>query len=128
MKRILTLCVESMSIDSRGCRFEVREWSGLVDQERAGRISVFLSTEGTYPFHQGGVSTWCDMLVKRLKHVDYTILSIITDPFVTQKFELPKGVRLIKIPLWGTEEPSEHLDVRFSSTYLAKKRTTSHVI
>ncbi|WP_147640347.1 DUF3492 domain-containing protein [Paenisporosarcina sp. HGH0030] len=22
-------------------------------------LTVFLTTEGTYPFHEGGVSTWC---------------------------------------------------------------------
>lgn len=91
-------------------------------------MSVLLTTEGTYPFHQGGVSTWCDMLVRRLGTVDFTVLSIITDPFITQKFTLPPSAKLVRIPLWGTDEPSEHLDVPFSSTYMAKQRTTFSVI
>ncbi|WP_274364181.1 GT4 family glycosyltransferase PelF [Paenibacillus thermotolerans] len=87
-------------------------------------IKVLLTTEGTYPFHQGGVSTWCDILVKELKSVDYVIYSILMDPFVTQKFALPDNTGLIKVPLWGTEEPSEHLSESFSKSFLAKRRTT----
>lgn len=87
-------------------------------------IKVLLTTEGTYPFHQGGVSTWCDILVKELKSVDYVIYAIMMDPFVTQKFTLPGTTMLIKMPLWGTEEPSEHLLESFSKSFLAKRRTT----
>lgn len=50
------------------------------------------------------------------------------DPYVTQKFTLPKNAQLVKIPLWGTEEPSEHLSVPFSRVILAKQRTTQRVI
>lgn len=93
-----------------------------------GNIKIMLSTEGTYPFHQGGVSTWCDILVNRLSKVEYTILSIIMNPFVTQKFKLPESVNLIKVPLWGTEEPSEHLAIPFSEVYIAKKNTIDTVV
>lgn len=92
------------------------------------KLTVLLSTEGTYPFHQGGVSTWCDILVKELNMVDYIVFSVLSDPFTTQKFKLPKSTSLIKVPLWGTEEPSEHLTTPFSLVYLKKKRTTSKVV
>jgi glycosyltransferase involved in cell wall biosynthesis len=92
------------------------------------KLKILLTTEGTYPFHQGGVSTWCDILVNNLKEVDYYIYSITMNPFVTQKFTLPENTGLIQLPLWGTEEPGEHLPIPFSSIYLAKKRTTSKVI
>ncbi|WP_203114839.1 GT4 family glycosyltransferase PelF [Alicyclobacillus sp. TC] len=92
------------------------------------KISVLLVTEGTYPFSQGGVSQWCDILMKRLTAVDYKVFSIVMDPFVTQKFDIGERNELIRVPLWGTEEPSEHLDTPFSSTYLAKQRTTDEVI
>ncbi|MCL6452425.1 MAG: GT4 family glycosyltransferase PelF [Alicyclobacillus sp.] len=99
--------------------------SGL---SNAGKLSVLLTTEGTYPFSHGGVSTWCDTLVRRLKDVDYTVFAITMDPFIAQKYELPRNAQLIRVPLWGTEEPSEHLDRMFSSTYLAKQRTTQAVV
>lgn len=92
------------------------------------RLRVLLTTEGTYPFHQGGVSTWCDILVRDMKSVDYTVYSILMDPFVTQKFQLPEGTDLIKVPLWGTEEPSEHLTEAFSKSFLAKQRTNRKAI
>jgi polysaccharide biosynthesis protein PelF len=91
-------------------------------------LKVLLTTEGTYPFHQGGVSTWCEILVNKLKDVDFIIYSVLMDPFVTQKFKLPENTKLQKIPLWGTEEPSEHLHTPFSQTYLAKKRTNAKAV
>ncbi|MDP9189209.1 MAG: DUF3492 domain-containing protein, partial [Actinomycetota bacterium] len=30
------------------------------------RTRILLTTEGTYPYAVGGVSSWCDLLVKRL--------------------------------------------------------------
>jgi len=86
------------------------------------KMKVLLTTEGTYPFHQGGVSTWCDLLVNKLQSVDYILFSVIMDPFVSQKFKLPERTSLIRMPLWGTDEPSEHFSTPFSKTILAKKR------
>ncbi|NPV52522.1 MAG: GT4 family glycosyltransferase PelF [Firmicutes bacterium] len=92
-------------------------------------IKVMLATEGTYPFHRGGVSTWCDILIKCLSSVDFVVYSILMNPFVRQKFELPPRCKLVKVPLWGTEEPSEHLtDIPFSQVYLAKRRTNEEVV
>lgn len=92
------------------------------------RLKVMMTTEGTYPFHQGGVSTWCNSLVHNLPEVDYVIYSIIMNPFVTNKFKLPPNASLIKVPLWGTEEPSEHLTTPFSHVYEAKRDTVDKVV
>lgn len=86
-------------------------------------MKVMLTTEGTYPYHQGGVSTWCDILINKLEPVEYVVYSVMMNPFVTQKFRLPKGSSLISVPLWGTEEPSEHLLTPFPQIYLMKKQT-----
>ena len=96
--------------------------------DRNNRLRVMMATEGTYPFHQGGVSTWCNVLVNKVPNVDYVVYSIIMNPYVTQKFTLPENTRLIKVPLWGTEDPSEHLTIPFSEIYLAKKRTDEQVV
>lgn len=92
------------------------------------KLRVMLTTEGTYPFHQGGVSTWSDTLVKQIGEIEYIVYSIIMNPFVTQKFTLPEDTFLIKLPLWGTEEPGEHLEDPFSKVYEAKNRTTDKII
>jgi polysaccharide biosynthesis protein PelF len=93
------------------------------------RLKVMMTTEGTYPHGRGGVSTWCDILVKRLDTVDYLVYSILMNPFVEQKFALPPNARLLKVPLWGTEDPSEHLvEIPFSQVYAAKRRTDLSVV
>lgn len=91
-------------------------------------LTVLLSTEGTYPFHEGGVSTWCDILIKKLNMVDFLLYSVVTNPFIIQKFKLLESSTLLKVPLWGTEEPSEHLPTPFSLIYLQKKQTTDQII
>jgi len=66
------------------------------------RVRVLLITEGTYPFHWGGVSTWCHLLLRELTEVDFTLMSIVTDPRKKPQFELPRSVsRFIPVPLWG---------------------------
>jgi polysaccharide biosynthesis protein PelF len=40
------------------------------------RPRVVLTTEGTYPFVLGGVSTWCDALMSGLSGVDFDVLAI----------------------------------------------------
>lgn len=97
----------------------------------ARRLSVLLTTEGTYPYHHGGVSTWCDSLIRGLApSVDFTLLPIMMNPYISVKFDLPANVvGLINVPLWGTEEPAEFiLEIPFSRVYVAKQRTTAFVI
>ncbi len=94
------------------------------------RPHVLLATEGTYPFHQGGVSTWCDALVHRLSDVDFTIFAIAMNPYVSVQFDLPSNVdRIVAVPLWGMQDPSEHRDeLAYSEIFLQKQRTTSHEV
>ena len=35
-------------------------------------LSVLMTTEGTYPYGAGGVSTWCDALLRNTPEVRYT--------------------------------------------------------
>lgn len=93
-----------------------------------GKLTVMMATEGTYPFTRGGVSTWCDSLISRLPDLDFVVYSVVTDPHVAMHFQLPPNARLVKVPLWGTEEPSEHLNSPFSKVYLSKLRTRNSII
>jgi glycosyltransferase involved in cell wall biosynthesis len=92
------------------------------------KIKVLLTTEGTYPYHQGGVSTWCDTLIKNCEHIDFTVFSVTMNPFVTMKFNLFRNTDLIQVPLWGTEEPSEHMGIQFSNVYINRKKTTDKIV
>jgi polysaccharide biosynthesis protein PelF len=72
------------------------------------RLSVLLTTEGTYPHHGGGVSTWCHALTQRLRDVDFTILSVAMHPYLRHLYELSPNVREhVTVPLWGTADPAE---------------------
>lgn len=75
---------------------------------RPESLTVCLVTEGSYPHTKGGVSTWCDMLVRGLPEVRFVLLSLVASPSAQPVFSLPGNVgKLITVPLWGTGEVLE---------------------
>lgn len=93
-------------------------------------ISVLMTTEGTYPYSAGGVSTWCDALLRNTPDVRWTLLPLMMNPHIEQKFDPPDNVRrILNVPLWGIEEPSEFsTDIPFAQLYDRKRRTTGEAI
>jgi polysaccharide biosynthesis protein PelF len=85
-----------------------------------------MTTEGTYPYASGGVSTWCDALLRNTPDVNYTLLAIMMNPHMEARFDPPANVGgIINVPLWGTEEPSEFdTGGSFAGLYEQKRRTT----
>ena len=84
--------------------------------------------EGTYPHYRGGVSTWCDQLVRRLSNVDFHLLSIVHSPFQAKIYDLPQNVRSLEaISLWGNEDPGNPSG-SFSDSYERKLLTTDEKI
>lgn len=69
----------------------------------APETNVLLSTEGTYPYMLGGVSTWCDSLMGGLTGITWHVLAITAgglrrDPH----FEVPSNVAsLTRLELWS---------------------------
>lgn len=98
----------------------------------SNRPSVLFETEGSYPFHGGGVSTWAHMLCSELEeHVDFTILTLTGSPFVESRYQLPSNIHSIRmVPLWGAEEPVQYYNdlVPFSEHIRRKTDTTDEVI
>lgn len=94
------------------------------------RLSVLLTTEGTYPFHKGGVSTWCHVLTQQLPEVDFKIFAVVANPYLQQHYELSPNIQeVIKVPLWGTEDPAEFSwRFPFSNALRSKLNTTKSVI
>ncbi len=71
-------------------------------------LQVLVVTEGTYPFFFGGVSTWCDVLLRALPEVDFRLLSIMSDPRIRPLYTLPANVREFRpLPLWGIRQAVE---------------------
>ena len=93
-------------------------------------LSVLMTTEGTYPYSAGGVSTWCDALLRNTPDVRWTLLPLMMNPHIEQQFDPPENVRrTINVPLWGIEEPSEFSsDVPFGQLHDRKQRTTEEAI
>jgi polysaccharide biosynthesis protein PelF len=93
-------------------------------------LSVLMTTEGTYPYGAGGVSTWCDALLRNTPDIRYTLLPIMMNPHIEARFDPPSNVRnIVNVPLWGIEEPSEFaLETPFATLYEKKRRTTDEEI
>lgn len=93
-------------------------------------LSILMTTEGTYPYSAGGVSTWCDALLRNTPDIRWTLLPLMMNPHVEQKFDPPANVRrVLSVPLWGIEEPAEFMpDLPFAQLYDRKRRTTAQTI
>ncbi len=86
-----------------------------------GRRSVLLATEGTYPFHKGGVSTWCDVLTTELPEIDFTLLAVTMHPYLPLQYRLAPNARVVSVPLWGTEHPAEFDRASTLTSYLERR-------
>lgn len=67
-------------------------------------MKIALVTEGTYPHGFGGVSVWCDQLVRGLDRHNFDIVALIGNGSERVRWELPPNVDAVRaIPLWGRE-------------------------
>lgn len=77
-------------------------------------LDISLITEGTYPYHEGGVSVWCDQIVRGLAPDRFRIDAITGSIGETVCWAFPENViEVRRIPLWGRtggRRPSLHLD------------------
>jgi len=72
----------------------------------APRPRILLTTEGTYPYALGGVSAWCDLLVRELAEFDWCVLPIIAPHGRAPLYELPAHVREAgPIEIWSERVP-----------------------
>ena len=71
-----------------------------------GRPRVLMMTEGTYPYVLGGVSRWCDQLLRALPEFRWQVLPVTAGSLrLTPQFELPPSVKLLpEIALWSKED------------------------
>lgn len=94
--------------------------------------TILFETEGSYPFHGGGVSTWSHILCRELEgEVDFIVLALTGNPFVESRYQLPSNVKdIVHVPLWGAEEPVQYYNesMPFSQQVKRKSRTTDHAI
>ena len=65
-------------------------------------MKVALSAEGTYPHQFGGVSVWCDQLIRALPGYKFAVIALVATGTEPVQWELPAHVsELVTVPLWG---------------------------
>ena len=78
---------------------------------RTGRVSepvmqIALTEEGTYPHHFGGVSVWCDQLIRGMPDYDFRLVALVATGSEPVRWKLPGNVTsLVTVPLWGPPPP-----------------------
>ena len=95
------------------------------------RPSVLMTTEGTYPFEGGGVTTWADVVIRGLPDMDVHLLAVTGSTALRLHKELPEHVTsVIAVPLFGSAEPTEFTrhDEPFATTVLRRARTSAAVV
>lgn len=64
------------------------------------RVTMF--TEGTYPVVTGGVSTWCDLLVRGMPDFEFSVVALTTTGQEPIVWDLPENVDDVHLhALWG---------------------------
>ncbi|WP_245870886.1 GT4 family glycosyltransferase PelF [Asanoa hainanensis] len=59
-------------------------------------------SEGTYPFAMGGVSVWCDQLMRGLSDYRWEMVALTVDNSERPVWRLPENLDAVtSIPLWG---------------------------
>ena len=65
-------------------------------------MKVALTAEGTYPHQFGGVSVWCDQLIRGLPQYDFTLIPLVATGNEPMRWQLPANVKSVRmIPMWG---------------------------
>jgi glycosyltransferase involved in cell wall biosynthesis len=68
-------------------------------------MRVALINEGTYPYVLGGVSTWCDQLVRGLDEVTWELVTIVGRAEGKPAMALPGNVKSLNpVPIWGVSK------------------------
>jgi glycosyltransferase involved in cell wall biosynthesis len=65
-------------------------------------MKVALAAEGTYPHQFGGVSVWCDQLIRGLPGHEFVVVALVATGVEPVRWELPANAsQLVTLPLWG---------------------------
>src|SRR5690606_18830601 len=72
-------------------------------------MRVALVSEGTYPFAVGGVSTWCDQLIRGLPEHRWEMVALTVDGTEQPRWPLPENLDAVhQIPLWAPASAGAH--------------------
>src|SRR5690606_13332854 len=72
-------------------------------------MRVALVSEGTYPFAVGGVSTWCDQLIRGLPEHRWEMVALTVDGTEQPRWPRPENLDAVhQIPLWAPASAGAH--------------------
>jgi glycosyltransferase involved in cell wall biosynthesis len=109
-------------------RTEAAGQADHVHGAQSARLRVLMIAEGSYPYHFGGVSTWCHSLIRGLPDVDFWLMSLISDPRLDPLYTLPANVvELLPVPLWGVVD-SQEAHHQFTRSDLSRRRRTTDAV
>ncbi|MDF2269603.1 GT4 family glycosyltransferase PelF [Streptomyces coacervatus] len=81
----------------------------LAPAEVGRSLRVLLVAEGTYPYHPGGVSLWCDQIIRGMPENSFTVVSLTVDGTEPQVWPSPDNLtRVVNLPMWAA--PSQGAD------------------
>jgi polysaccharide biosynthesis protein PelF len=72
-------------------------------------MNIKLVCEGTYPFNFGGVSVWCDQLLRNMPEHEFTVLALMGDGRERAVWERLPNVTVLRIPLWAASPPHRRI-------------------
>jgi len=92
---------------ARGVRTPAREARRAIARYE-DVVRIALLAEGCYPFVTGGVSTWCDQLIRGLSEHEFDVVAVTGNSRERPALALPSNVRGLSIvPLWD-DAPVAH--------------------
>jgi len=69
-------------------------------------VKIALVSEGTYPYTMGGVSVWCEQLIKGMPDYRWDVVALTVDGAEQSVFAPPGNLDTVhSIPLWGARPP-----------------------
>ena len=65
-------------------------------------MKIALVSEGTYPYAMGGVSIWCEQLIRGIPDYRWDVVALTVDGTEQSVFDAPDNLdRVHTVPLWG---------------------------
>lgn len=78
----------------------------MVRAEGGLEMEVALMTEGTYPHQFGGVSVWCDQIIRGMPGYGFRLVALVATQAEPVVWVLPGNVSsMLTVPLWGPRPP-----------------------
>ena len=89
-------------------------------------MRILLTTEGTFPYAGGGVSTWALSLMHGLAHHEFAVAAVVANPPGPPAYPLPPNAAVLPVPLWGLELVEEYIPLRRGLR--RRRRTTAAAV